>query len=89
MPLAASAFALAVMLLIAATLPDIKTTASFYGAGIATETPGGGSPQLRTPEISGTLYAFFGMEDASIPPERVDQIEAELEKYQVQYRVFR
>jgi len=29
------------------------------------------------------LYAFFGMEDASIPPEQVDQIEAELEKYQV------
>jgi len=35
----------------------------------------------RTPEINGTLYAFFGMEDASIPPEQVDQIEAELKKY--------
>jgi len=73
-----------------ATLSDIKATASFYGAGIATETPGGGSPTItRTPEISGTLYTFFGMEDASIPAEQVDKIEAELQKYQVQYRVFR
>jgi len=35
-------FALAVMLLTLLPPPDIKT-ASFYGAGIATETPGGGS----------------------------------------------
>ena len=75
---------------LAATLPDIKSTASFYGAGISTETPGGGAPTItRTPEISGTLYAFFGMEDASIPAKQVDQIEAELDKYQVQYRIFR
>jgi carboxymethylenebutenolidase len=75
---------------LAATLPDIKATASFYGAGITTETPGGGSFTItRTPEINGTLYAFFGLEDASIPPEQVDQIEAELKKYQVAHRVFR
>ncbi|MBV8884375.1 MAG: dienelactone hydrolase family protein [Chroococcidiopsidaceae cyanobacterium CP_BM_RX_35] len=75
---------------LAATLPDIKATASFYGAGIATRTPGGGAPTVtRTPEISGTLYAFFGMEDASIPAEQVDQIEAELEKNQIPHQVFR
>ncbi len=75
---------------LAATLSDIKATASFYGAGIATETPGGGSPTItRTPEISGTLYTFNGMEDKSIPAEQVDKIEAELQKYQVQHRVFR
>lgn len=75
---------------LAATLPDIRATASFYGAGIATQTPGGGRPTItRTPEISGTIYAFFGMEDKSIPVEQVDQIEAELEKDQIAHRVFR
>jgi len=72
------------------TLPDIKATASFYGAGITTRTPGGGAPTLTlTPEIKGTLYAFFGMEDTSIPQEQVDTIEAELEKYKIEHRVFR
>ncbi len=75
---------------LAATLPDIKATASFYGAGITTRTPGGGSATLtRTREIRGTLYGFFGTEDTSIPAEQVDQIEAELEKYKIPHRVFR
>lgn len=75
---------------LAATLPDIRATASFYGAGITTQTPGGGSPTVtRTSEITGTLDAFFGMEDASIPVEQVDQIEAELEKHHIPHRVFR
>ncbi len=75
---------------LAATLPDIKATASFYGAGIAIRTPGGGAPTLTlTPEIKGTLYAFFGREDASIPQEQVDQIEADLEKYKIEHRLFR
>jgi len=86
MPLAVSAFALAVMLLSCCHPARYQSTAFFY-AGITTETPGGGSFTItRTPEINGTLYAFFGMEDASIPPEQVDQIEAEL-KYQG-HRVF-
>jgi carboxymethylenebutenolidase len=72
------------------TLPDIKATASFYGAGITSRTPGGGAPTITlTPEIKGTLYAFFGKEDASIPQQEVDQIEAELEKYKIEHRVFR
>ncbi len=72
------------------SLPDIKATASFYGAGITVRTPGGGAPTLTlTPDIKGTLYAFFGMEDASIPQEQVNQIEAELEKYKIEHRVFR
>lgn len=74
---------------LAATLSDIKATASFYGAGVATETPGGGSATItRTSEINGTLYAFFGMADPSIPVQQVDQIEAELEKSH-SHRVFR
>ncbi len=75
---------------LAATLPDIQATASFYGAGITTMTPGGGSPSItRTKEIKGTMYAFFGMEDASIPTQQVDEIELALDKNQVLHRVFR
>lgn len=75
---------------LAATLPDIKATASFYGAGIATRTFGGGNPTIsRTPEIKGTLYGFFGTEDASIPQDQVQQIEKELENYNISHRVFR
>lgn len=75
---------------LAASLPDIKATASFYGARITTSTPGGGAPTINvTSQIQGMLYAFFGRSDSSIPTEQVDQIEAELEKYQVHNRVFR
>jgi carboxymethylenebutenolidase len=75
---------------LAATLPDIKATASFYGAGVTTMTPGGGAPTVsRTAEIGGTLYAFFGMKDASIPAEQVDQVEAELQKHRISHQVFR
>jgi carboxymethylenebutenolidase len=75
---------------LAATLPDIKATASFYGARITTTTPGGSDTTLsRTSEIKGKLYAFFGMEDASIPSDQIDQIEASLEKYRISSRVFR
>ena len=75
---------------LAATLPEIKATASFYGAGIATMTPGGGSPTIsRTGEIKGTLYAFFGTQDPLIPVEQIDQIEAKLQQQQRAHRVFR
>jgi carboxymethylenebutenolidase len=75
---------------LAATLPDIKATAAFYGTGIPTRTPGGGSPTItRTPEISGTIYAFFGLEDASIPTDQINQIEAELTKHHIPYKIFR
>lgn len=75
---------------LAATLPDIKATASFYGAGITTWCPGDGTPTLsRTADISGTLSAFFGQEDASIPADQVDQIEAELQKHQIPFQVWR
>jgi carboxymethylenebutenolidase len=74
---------------LAATLPDITATASFYGAGIPTRTPGGGTPTItRTSEIKGTIYTLFGKEDASIPPEHINQITAELEKYNISHRVF-
>jgi carboxymethylenebutenolidase len=76
---------------LAATLPEIQATASFYGAGVTSMTPGGGEPTItRTKDIGGrTLYAFFGMEDASIPAQEVAKIEAALEKNQVLHRLFR
>lgn len=75
---------------LAATLPDIRATASFYGAGIVTMTPGGGEPTVsRTSEIRGTLYAFFGTQDPLIPVEQMDQIEAALQANQIEYQVYR
>jgi carboxymethylenebutenolidase len=75
---------------LAATLPDIKATASFYGGGIATMTPGGGAPTItRTSDIHGTFYAFFGTADPLIPVEQIDQIEAALQKCHIDHRFFR
>ena len=75
---------------LAATLPDIKVTASFYGGGIPNSTPGGGEPTItRTPEIKGPIYAFFGLEDKGIPLEQTEQIEAELKKHHIPHGIFR
>ncbi|RCJ42809.1 carboxymethylenebutenolidase [Nostoc punctiforme NIES-2108] len=75
---------------LAATLPDIKVTASFYGGGIPNSTPGGGEPTItRTPEIKGPIYAFFGLDDQGIPLEHTEQIEAELKKNQITHAIFR
>jgi carboxymethylenebutenolidase len=63
-----------------ATLPDIVATASFYGAGIARTTPGGGAePTLAvTPDIHGDILCFFGGKDPLIPAEDVKEIEGAL-----------
>jgi carboxymethylenebutenolidase len=75
---------------LAATLPDIKATAAFYGAGIPTRSPGSQQPTLtRTKDIMGNIYVFFGLDDASIPPEHIHEIETELAKYNIPHRVFR
>ncbi|MBF2080252.1 MAG: dienelactone hydrolase family protein [Synechococcales cyanobacterium T60_A2020_003] len=75
---------------LAATLPDIKATASFYGAGIPTWCPGEATPTIhRTPQIKGILHAFFGMDDASIPVEHVDQIEAALSEAHIPHQIWR
>jgi carboxymethylenebutenolidase len=75
---------------LAATLPQVKATASFYGAGIATSTPGGGAPTLsRTAEITGILYVFFGKQDPLISPEEIIQIETELSKHNIHHQVFK
>ena len=73
-----------------ATLEDIKATASYYGAGIANWCPGECDPTItRTKEIKGAINCYFGMDDQSIPLEQVDQIEKELQKYDITHKVFR
>ncbi len=75
---------------LAATLDDVTATASFYGAGITNWCPGDGSPTItRTAAIKGSLSAFFGLEDASIPVEQVDEIERKLTQQGIDHRVFR
>jgi carboxymethylenebutenolidase len=75
---------------LAATLPPIAATASFYGAGIATMTPGGGPPSLsRAREIRGEIALFFGENDPLIPKEQTDLIERELQRAGVTHAVHR
>lgn len=75
---------------LAATLPDIKVTASFYGGGIPNSTPGGGEPTItQTSKIKHPIYAFFGTEDQGIPLKHTQQIEAELKKHQIPHQIFR
>jgi carboxymethylenebutenolidase len=75
---------------LAATLKDVKATASFYGAQIANWCPGEDEPTIdRTKKIQGTIYCFFGTADALIPNEQVDQIAAELKKEGIEHQIFR
>lgn len=75
---------------LAATLPEIKVSACFYGAGIPTWCPGSDRTTLDyTSEIHAKLYAFFGMQDASIPPEHIDQIATALKTHGIDHQIFR
>jgi carboxymethylenebutenolidase len=73
-----------------ATLPEIKATASFYGAAIPSWCPGEDDRTTLdyTQDIRGTLYGFFGTNDPSIPSSDVDRIETELTKYNIPHRIF-
>jgi carboxymethylenebutenolidase len=74
---------------LAATLPEIAATASFYGRGITSFTPGGGAPTVsQTGSIAGTIYMFFGIDDASIPPEHIAEIETALTHDRVPHQIW-
>jgi carboxymethylenebutenolidase len=74
---------------LAATLPDIAATASFYGRGITTFTPGGGEPSVsQTASIAGTIYMFFGMDDASIPPKDIAEIDLALTQQEIPHQIW-
>ncbi len=73
-----------------AALPEVKATASFYGAGITNWLPGEeqGATIEETGAIAGEIQLFFGKEDASIPLEQVAQIEAALKQHQIPHQIF-
>lgn len=74
---------------LASTLPNISVTASFYGRGITTFTPGGGEPSVnQTGAIAGTIYMFFGMDDASIPPEHIAEIDLALTQNDIPHQIW-
>ena len=73
-----------------ATLERIKAAASFYGSGVANWCPGETEPTIkRTKDIKGTIYCFFGTNDALIPNEQVDLIADELAKQKISHQIFR
>ncbi len=75
---------------LAATLPKVAATASFYGTNIPVNTPGGGSPTItRAKDIKGEIELFFGTKDASIPAEHVSQIEDALKDAGVPHAIHR
>jgi carboxymethylenebutenolidase len=74
---------------LAATLPDIAVTASFYGRGIPTFTFGEGLPSVsRTAEIKGPIALFFGDEDQSIPAEHVAEIRSTLQQHRIPHQIW-
>ena len=65
---------------LAATLPEIGATCSFYGARVATFRPGGGPPTLEVlPRIPGRLWCFVGEDDPLIPAADVAAMRAALQ----------
>ena len=54
--------------LLAATLPQIRHSFDFYGAGVSRMRPGGGAPSLELlPQVSGQLTCVCGSADPLIP----------------------
>lgn len=75
---------------IAAGMKEIVTTASFYGAGIANTSPGGGEPTLtHVPEIQGELLCLFGEDDPLVSHEDTATIEKTLKKYGTRHNIIR
>jgi carboxymethylenebutenolidase len=74
---------------LAATLPDIQVTASFYGRGINSFTFGGDEPSLsKTGSIAGTIYMFYGMDDRTISATDVAKVETALQEHQIKHRLW-
>ena len=58
--------------LLAASLPEVRHSFDFYGAGVSRMRPGGGPPSLELlPEVEGSLTCLCGTADPLIPePDR-------------------
>ncbi len=56
--------------MLAASLPRVRASCNFYGAGVATGRPGGGPPTLEgVPAVEGRLLCVCGGQDALLPAE--------------------
>ena len=65
--------------LLAATLPPIRRSFDFYGAGVSRMRPGGGPPSLALlPQVSGQLTCLCGTADPLIPQQDRSVIESAL-----------
>jgi carboxymethylenebutenolidase len=65
--------------MLAASLPQLRATCDFYGAGVVSGRPGGGPPTLDgVASLPGRLLCVCGLEDPLIPPSDVAAIEAAL-----------
>ena len=65
--------------LLASTLPQIRHSFDFYGAGVSRMRPGGGAPTLELlPQVSGQLTCLCGTADPLIPEEDRAAIQAGL-----------
>jgi len=74
--------------LAAATIPDVKATASFYGGGVATFSPGDKTPTVnKSAGIKGRILCFFGGKDPMIPQAHVDAVRAALEAGHVRHEI--
>lgn len=63
--------------LLAATLPQVRATASFYGAGLPSSRPGGGPPTLDLlAGVQGRLWFFLGRQDPLISAADAEAIRA-------------
>ena len=63
-----------------ATRPELKATASFYGARVSNFSPGGGAPTLQlAAEIPGRLLVWLGAKDPLMPEEEQQAICAALQ----------
>jgi carboxymethylenebutenolidase len=73
-------------LIAAGTYPDrIAAVASFHGGGLANDTPS--SPHLLAPRIKARVYVAGAIEDANLPDEMRDRLEAALTEGGVDHRI--
>ena len=62
-----------------AARPELKATASFYGARVSTFSPGGGPPTLQlAAEIPGRLQVWLGADDLLMPADEQQAIRSAL-----------
>ena len=65
--------------LLAATLPEVRASFDFYGAGVSRGRPGGGPPSLELlPQVQGRLTCVCGTADPLIPTEDRKAIQGSL-----------